>query len=116
MVPSAHVVPSNFPQAVQATAISSTDIEVTWEQVPPSDRNGFITYYEIFYEPLITFGGVLTSASVNISSRSPRSVILSDLQEFVDYNISVRAFTEVGAGPFSPVETERTFQDGKLCA
>ena len=41
------------------------------------------------------------------------AVILMDLEEFFDYNISVRAFTSAGVGPYSDEVTATTFEDGK---
>ena len=41
------------------------------------------------------------------------AVILMDLEEYVVYNISVRAYTGVGAGPYSMEIMERTNQDGE---
>ena len=65
--------------------------------------------YEVQYEPLGTFGGQISTSTVNIS------IILTNLQEFVDYTISVRAYTSAGPGPYSDPVTERTDTDCKLC-
>ena len=40
-------------------------------------------------------------------------VVLTGLEEFVQYNISVRANTAVGSGPYSAPESATTFEDGK---
>ena len=38
---------------------------------------------------------------------------LTGLEEYVEYNITVRAYTSVGPGPYSdPPITERTMEDG----
>ena len=78
--------------------------------VPAIDRNGIITIYEVLYEPLETFGGQIETQIMNIVPT--QSVNLIGLQEYVDYNISVRAYTNTGEGPYSTDITERTFQDG----
>ena len=93
-------------------AESSTTIAVMWEEVPPIDQNGVITIYEVMYTPLETFGGTLESDTVNVS-RSELSVNLTGLEEYVNYNISVRAYTSVGAGPYSVAMTVLTLQDSK---
>ena len=85
---------------------------VTWGPVPAIDQNGIITEYEVMYEPLETFGGNITTQRMNVTALE-MSVTLTELQEFVFYNISVRAYTSVGAGPFSEEMTERTNEDGK---
>ena len=76
------------------------------------DQNGFITEYEIMYTPLETFGGYLENDTVNVS-RSDLSVILMGLEEYINYNISVRAYTSVGMGPYSVAMTVLTLQDSK---
>ena len=81
-----------------------------WEEVPTIDENGIIVNYEVQIEPL-DFTEVLTNIFVNTTFLSTRTVV-SGLQEFVRYNISVRAYTSLGPGPFSPTVTERTFEDG----
>ena len=40
-------------------------------------------------------------------------VVLTGLEEFVQYNISVRANTAVGSGPYSALESATTLEDGK---
>ena len=105
-------VPASPPQNVTAMVESSTTIRVLWEEVPAIDRNGVITMYEVQYEPLETFGGQISISTVNTSMLS---INLTDLQEFVDYTISVRAYTSAGPGPYSDPVTEMTDTDCKLC-
>ena len=94
-----------------AMVLSSTEIMVTWDMVPPIDQNGIITVYEIRYEPLETFGGQIESVTVNVTA-PVMAVTLSELQEFVNYTISVRAFTSVGEGPYSNDIAIMTLQEG----
>ena len=102
--------PSSFPQGVTAITVSSTEILVSWDDVPTIDQNGVIILYEVQYEPLMTFGGELMTMTMNTSNTS---IVLGELQEYVEYNVSVRAYTSVGPGPFSPGVDNRTFEDGK---
>ena len=95
-------------------AVSSTSIRVSWEEVPAIDQNGIITTYEVRYQPLMTFNRTLMTMSVLIEDPTTMSIALENLMEYVQYNISVRAGTRVGEGPFSPEITERTNEDGKL--
>ena len=85
---------------------------VSWGVVPPIDQNGIITMYEVLYQPLETFGGAIQTLTRNVSG-TEMSVVLMNLQEFVYYNISVRAYTRVGEGPYSDDVTLRTNEDGK---
>ncbi len=93
------------------SVLSSTEIQVNWTEILEMDQNGIITEYEVMYEPLMTFGGVLTTTTVNTTNMS---VTLSGLQEYVEYNISVRAYTSVGPGPYSQAERGITEEDGEV--
>ena len=90
--------------------VSSTEIEVSWEEVPAINENGVITVYEVLYSPLMTFEGQI---SANTTNTSQLNTTLTGLQEYVEYNISVRAYTSVGPGPYSDPLTRRTLEDGK---
>ena len=102
--------PATAPQNVEATAESSTEITVTWEEVLAIDENGIIINYEVRFE-LLDFAAALTTNSVNITNLM---IVIRSLQEYVEYNISVRAYTSVGPGPYSDPVTERTSEDGNV--
>ena len=74
------------------------------------NQNGIITMYEVMYQPLETFNGNIATKTINLTNMS---VLLPDFQEFVNYNISVRAYTSVGAGPYSDEVTVLTLEDGR---
>ena len=112
LLPHSFPAPSGYPQNVEPTTISSTEILVSWDEVPAIDQNGIIILYEVQYEPLMTFGGQLMTMAMNTSNTS---IVLGGLQEYVGYNISIRAYTSVGPGPFSPGVNNQTFEDGKSC-
>ena len=94
---------------MEAVARSSTEIMVTWAEVLPIDQNGIITIYEVRYEPL----QFMESLSTVFTNTTDMAISLTNLQEYVEYNISVRAYTAIGFGPFSTEITERTFEDGR---
>ena len=104
-------VPASPPRNVVATVLSSTEIQVSWTEVLEIDQNGIITEYEVMCEPLMTFGGQITALTVNTTNLS---ITLMDLEEYVEYNISVRAYTSVGSGPYSVGIVRRTLEDGKF--
>ena len=89
--------------------MSSTEIMVTWAEVDAIDENGIIINYEVQYQPL-QFTSRLATTSINTSSLSAN---ITALQEYVEYNISVRAYTSVGPGPYSDPVTQRTLEDCK---
>ena len=101
--------PVSPPADVTADVLSPISIHVTWEEVPPFDQNGVIIAYEVSYEPLNTFDGQLEVASMNSTDMF---IILSGLQEFLGYNITVRAYTVAGPGPSSDVVANMTSEDG----
>ena len=70
-------------------------------------RNGIITGYDITYQSLTENDNGFVKASPN-----DRQANLTGLKEFVDYNISVVAFTVKGDGP-PFVFIVRTDQDSK---
>ena len=105
-------VPDSSPQDINGVANTSTTITVTWDIVPPIDQNGVITMYEVLYQPLETFGGAIGPLTVNAGTEM--SVVLMDLQEYVNYSVSVRAYTSTGEGPYSDEIVVETLQDGRL--
>ena len=94
-------------------AISPTEIMVTWDIVPEIDQNGVITMYEVQYIPLETFDGAIGENTTNVTGRM---ATLKYLQEYVNYTISVRAYTSVGAGPYSNETIVRTQEDSESMA
>ena len=103
-------VPAAPPQNVQATAMSSTEIMVTWDEIPGLDQNGIIIDYEVQIEPLDFPDDIMT----NLLTTTNLSILVTGLEEFVNYNIRVRAYTSVGPGPYSDPVTERTLEDGNV--
>ena len=106
------IVPRSPPTTVAVNGVSPTTIMVSWGPVPLIDQNGIITEYEVMYEPLETFNGSIVTQRVNVTEPE-MSVTLMELQEFVNYSISVRAYTSVGAGPYSSGVYAMTNESGE---
>ncbi len=104
-------VPSGAPTITEALIISPTEAEVSWTEVDPIDRNGIITVYEVDYQPLTVFNG---SQDVTRVTTTNITIVLRELHESVQYNITVRAFTNIGGGPFSDPVVDTTQEDGNL--
>ena len=81
---------------------------VTWDEVPGLDQNGIITDYEVQIEPLDFPADIMT----NLLNTTNLSIFITSLEEYVSYNISVRAYASVGPGPYSDPVTERTLEHG----
>ena len=101
-----HVAPSSPPDNVVATAESSTSIQVSWEEVPAIDQNGIITQYEVMYEP--SDGQTATQSMTTLNT----SILLNNIQEYANYNITARAYTSLGEGPFSTAVTIKSLENG----
>ena len=106
--------PASPPANVTATTTSATSIMVAWGMVPLMEQNGAIITYEVMKIPLEDFGGTLEN-DTTIVSGSELSMDLTGLEEYVNYNISVRAYTNVGAGPYSVAVTVWTMEGGTSC-
>lgn len=113
--PKSHLflVPSRPPDSLQAVATSSTEIEVSWDEVPPQYANGIITSYEVMYTRL----NYLVDQETIMATWAPHtSVLLSELGKYTAYRISVRASNSVGRSDFSAPAEERTLDDGNVCS
>ena len=97
---------------VTASAASPTEIAVSWVELSDICQNGVVLEYEIQYQPLQTFD-VLMTRFMNVTAPAEMAN-LTGLEEYVDYNITVRAYTSVGAGPYSDPDTVTTFEDSKI--
>ncbi|KAL5497494.1 hypothetical protein EMCRGX_G013970 [Ephydatia muelleri] len=92
-------VPIASPGNVVAITTAPTSVNVRWDQLPNTARNGMIIAHEVKYSwPL--GNEQLGTIYVNTSGTS-NQVVLNRLHECVQYNISVRAYTSQGPGPFS---------------
>ena len=79
-----------------------------WDEVPADKRNGIIAGYTITYHSQTENdnGSVLVGPN-------DRQKNLTDLQEYVNYNITVFASTVKGNGPATDPIVVRTDQDSK---
>ena len=92
------------------TSISSTSIQVSWDPVPDIHQNGIITGYDVTYNQSTFLEPFPLVTSVRADGDS---VTLTGFEEYVVYSIRVRAYTSIGAGPYSPLHNIRTPEDGK---
>ena len=100
--------PDGAPQNVKGQNTSSTSISVSWEAVQADRQNGIITGYNITYQSQTeNHTGVVEAGPNDLQAN------LTGLMEFVEYNISVVAFTAKGDGPPSTIIVVRTDEDSK---
>ena len=107
-----HTVPDAAPQNVTALTKSSTQITVTWQNVIGKHRNGIINGFKIFYQATGEFAENKTEHLLTVNNGSADLVVLTGLEKYIEYNISVLAFTSKGDGPNSTEVTATTDQDG----
>ena len=56
---------------------------------------------------------MIVGGIANTTNGSESSLVIIGLEEFVEYSIRMRAYTALGPGPFSPLVSSITFEDGK---
>lgn len=81
--------------------------------MPASDQNGIITIYQVQYTQT-AYTSIQSVKTVIIDAASTLMITLSDLQEYTEYVIQVRASTSAGTGPYSSGVTAVTNQSSKL--
>ena len=92
---------------VTLVVMSATELIVSWTLVDPIERNGIITNYEILYQPLVIYDNISI-----LKNSTELSTTLTMLHEFANYSVQVRAYTEVGSGPYSMKEFTQTLEAG----
>ena len=100
--------PAAAPQNPSSTTLNATAIQVQWEEVPEIDQNGKIIYYEVQVD-LSQFQNV----RFENASGSELLIVIGELEEFVEYSFTIRAYTIVGPGPYSDVTSNKTDEAGE---
>ena len=100
-----------MPVNVSTLANSSSDIIVYWEEVPAISRNGVILFYEVLFCSTLNCS---KTQSLNTTDATTFTLVINHLEEFTEYNITVRAYTQVGAGESAPALVTRTLVNGML--
>ncbi|XP_036409564.1 receptor-type tyrosine-protein phosphatase F isoform X9 [Megalops cyprinoides] len=101
--------PSAPPQEVHLVSLSSTSIKVSWVAPPAASRHGAIVRYTVAYQAA---GGEDSERhEVTGIGADATSHVLEGLEKWTEYQVWVRAHTDVGPGPESPVARIRTNED-----
>ena len=96
--------PFTSPNISHIVTLSPTTIEAKWNDIPESDLNGIISQYEVRYK-------VVNESMLDSIFTRNLSVLLSDLRASTAYEVSVRAYTSVGPGPFCMAVTNQTMDE-----
>ena len=95
---------------MSVTNITSTSVELIWEEIPEMNQNGIITGYQLRFRAQTSDN---TSWTYVMIPGSNLTASLRGLQEFVTYLIQISGVTAAGTGPFSPELSITTLEDGK---
>ena len=100
--------PSVGPDSVSTSQVNKTTFNISWEPLQREESHGKVTLYEV--KAIFLKKGNLHKRSVIYSpsvNTSVTFVVLSDLELCSRYNVSVRAYTAEGPGPYGePLELE----------
>lgn len=105
--------PSGPPQDVRCYSSSSTNILVSWRPPPVELQNGIITQYAIQYAA--SEGEDTTTQQITGIPPESSEYLLENLEKWTEYQVTVTAHTDVGAGPESLPQLIRTEEDG-MCS
>lgn len=85
--------------------MTSSGVELLWNQPILEERNGIITGY------LLLLTNQRMGSELNLNSTT-NFISISMLSPFTAYTVIIAAATEVGAGPYSPQLGFSTDEDG----
>ena len=91
--------PSNDPNSVCVSEVTSSNIAIQWGAVDCIYRNGNITGYSVQYG--VQGSGI--KLTVNVSGGGSTQTIISGLTPSTNYSIEVAAVNSVGTGAYSNV-------------
>ncbi|KAG7488136.1 hypothetical protein MATL_G00032160 [Megalops atlanticus] len=101
--------PSAPPQDVHLVSLSSTSIKVSWVAPPAASRHGAIVDYTVAYQAVN--GEDMERHEATGIGADASSYVLEGLEKWTEYQVWVRAYTNVGPGPESPGALIRTSED-----
>ena len=100
--------PTSSPENITFSSVKARSLTVSWDEVPPSEQNGPITGYLLYYTNK-TF-----SDTINITGGENRSYTLTELRSYTNYTVTVSAYNDAGNGPSSDNQIQQTEQAGQL--
>ena len=93
-------------------SLTSTSLKVSWVAPPAASRHGAIVGYSISYQA--PAGEDAGRHEVPGISADATSHVLEELEKWTEYQVWVRAHTDVGPGPESAAVRIKTKEDGEL--
>ncbi len=99
--------PSVGPANVSFSKVNETTYNISWAALTREKSNGKVILYDVKEELLSRGKRRKRSSTSRTVNTTTTFVVLYDLALCSRYNVSVRAYTKVGPGPYSlPVELE----------
>ncbi|XP_028974541.2 receptor-type tyrosine-protein phosphatase F isoform X12 [Esox lucius] len=103
--------PSAPPQEVHLSSLSSTSLKVSWVAPPAASRHGAIVAYTVSYQATGSTSEDLERHEVSGIGADATSYVLEGLEKWTEYQVWVRAHTDVGPGPESAPVRIKTKED-----
>ncbi|KAK3760237.1 hypothetical protein RRG08_052186 [Elysia crispata] len=88
-------VPSQPPEGVQATPLSSDSVKVAWSPPPLFTLHGILQGYKILYKPVRLDED---ESDANFQTSPHLEIVLFGLEKFTNYSVQVLAYTRKGEG------------------
>ncbi len=109
--------PTAPPTELNATALNSTAVVLTWLPPDPQKLNGINLGYRI-HATVVSNDGLGEAIEMLVPSNTTNMLgrqtgYLQDLAKFTEYSVTVLCFTSRGDGPNSSAEVVQTMEDGK---
>ncbi|KAG1663046.1 Protein sidekick [Nymphon striatum] len=101
--------PSYPPYNVTVRAMSATALRVRWTPLQSMEWHGIPRGYNVSYRRLDEDGKPKEDFKyTRQTDHNANSFVLNNLEEFVQYEVGMQAYNDVGSSPFSPLAVERT--------
>ncbi|OWF40124.1 protein sidekick-like [Mizuhopecten yessoensis] len=95
--------PSVPPDNVTVRAQNATALRISWAPLSKSEWNGAPRGYQLFYK--LKENPVYAQIDLNMDRDNH---FLNGLEEWMEYQVRMKAYNDVGSSGYSPITTERT--------
>ena len=111
------LVPNAPPTLNAFTNVGTTNFTINWSPPPPQSQNGVITSYviDITGDPFPYIGpALILTTDGSYPDVAAKSLEVTGLENDNEYTIRIAAVNSEGTGPYTTVDTQRTYQDSKF--
>ena len=114
---SSYTAPSSPPINITVNVLNSTALNASWRIPDVDEHNGILFQVEIQVQGINLDTSVRPTINVTINISNDTSIqfyILTDLEEFANYSVTLSVRNGAGLSPFSDPVFETTLDAGKL--